>query len=157
MTMLLRAHEEWCRFAPGHRYGSVESLLAAHREDFCGVVAGVLGLGTGWLPAPATIDGSRGLYVGGGELFVFLVQAGRSRGLFAWSTAPRSCGLTTFRYDRILADHRVVGAESVCETLIAETQMTIRKAGYAASFDLAGDPADLLDILARGAPRRTIH
>lgn len=83
---------------------------------------------TGWRPAPAAFDGSRGLYLGDRDMFAFMVDnerrifetkpgGGLGRGFFAWNAegGGRSFGILTFLYEYICGNHRVWGAQEVSE------------------------------------------
>jgi len=84
--------------------------------------------GTRWQPAPAAFDGSRGLYLGDRDMFVFLVDNGRrifetlpggglSRGFFCWNSevGAASFGVMSFLYEYVCGNHRVWGAQDVTE------------------------------------------
>lgn len=79
-----------------------------------------------WQPAPAAFDGSRGLYAGDKDIFAFLVDnerrifetlpgGGLSRGFFVSNSevGDASFRLTTFLYEYVCGNHRVIGASNV--------------------------------------------
>jgi hypothetical protein len=82
----------------------------------------------GWQPAPAAIDGARGLYLGDRDMFAFLVDNGRrifekapgggfSRGFFVWNSevGAEAVGICTFLYEYVCGNHMVWGARGVKE------------------------------------------
>lgn len=84
-----------------------------------------------WQPAPAAMDGSRGLYASDHDLFAFLVDNGRrvferlpggglSRGFFVWNSevGAASFGVCTFLYEYVCGNHIVWGARGVRELRI---------------------------------------
>jgi hypothetical protein len=81
-----------------------------------------------WRPAPAAMDGSRGLYASDHDMFAFLVDNGRrvfeklpggglSRGFFVWNSevGAASFGVCTFLYEYVCGNHIVWGAKGVRE------------------------------------------
>lgn len=81
-----------------------------------------------WQPAPAAMDGKRGLYLGDRDMFAFLVDNGRrvfetapggglGRGFFTWNSevGAASFGICTFLYEYVCGNHRVWGARAVRE------------------------------------------
>ncbi len=81
-----------------------------------------------WQPAPEAFDGSRGLYLGDRDMFVFMVdnnrrifetgpEGGLSRGFFCWNseTGSRSFGIMSFLYEYVCGNHRVWGASNIKE------------------------------------------
>lgn len=81
-----------------------------------------------WRPAPAAMDGKRGLYLGDQDMFAFLVDnerrvfesspsGGLSRGFFTWNSEVGSAafGICTFLYDYVCGNHMVWGARAVRE------------------------------------------
>ena len=108
-----------------------------------------------WQPAPAAFDGSRGLYAGDTNMFVFLVdndrrifqkdaKGGLGRGFFASNSevGDASFRLTTFLYNYVCGNHMVWGAQGVKELRIphigdanerAFREMTVELKAYADS------------------------
>lgn len=85
----------------------------------------------GWNPAPAAFDGSRGLYRGDRDMFVFMVDntrrifetlpgGGLSRGFFCWNSevGAASFGIGTFLYEYVCGNHRVWGVSGYTELRI---------------------------------------
>ena len=81
-----------------------------------------------WQPAPAAMDGSRGLYMGDRDMFAFLVDNNRrvfekdenggfSRGFFVWNSevGAEAFGLMTFLYEYVCGNHIVWGAKAIRE------------------------------------------
>lgn len=81
-----------------------------------------------WQPAPAAMDGKRGLYLGDQDMFAFLVDNGRrvfekhatgglSRGFFTWNSevGAAAFGICTFLYEYVCGNHIVWGARAVKE------------------------------------------
>lgn len=81
-----------------------------------------------WQPAPAALDGSRGLYLSDRDMFAFMVDnerrifetlpgGGLSRGFFLWNSevGAASIGVMTFLYEYVCGNHRVWGAKDVKE------------------------------------------
>lgn len=81
-----------------------------------------------WQPAPAAIDGKRGLYLGDQDMFAFLVDndrrifekgpaGGLGRGFFTWNSevGSASFGICTFLYEFVCGNHRVWGASAIRE------------------------------------------
>lgn len=87
--------------------------------------------GSGWQPAPAAFDGSRGLYASDHDVFAFMVDndrrifetlpgGGLGRGFFVWNSevGASSFGLMSFLYEYVCGNHRVWGASQVSEVRI---------------------------------------
>lgn len=81
-----------------------------------------------WQPAPAAFDGSRGLYRGDRNMFIFMVDSDRrifetlpggglSRGFFCWNSevGDKSFGILSFLYEYCCGNHRVWGATELSE------------------------------------------
>jgi hypothetical protein len=80
-----------------------------------------------WQPAPAAMDGKRGLYASDHDLFAFLVDndrrvfenanGGLSRGFFVWNSevGAASFGVMKFLYEYVCGNHIVWGASQVSE------------------------------------------
>jgi hypothetical protein len=79
-------------------------------------------------PAPASFDGSRGLYIGERDMFAFLVDndrrifekdpnGGLGRGLICWNseTGHRKVGGMRFAYNYVCGNHMIWGAQDVFE------------------------------------------
>lgn len=94
----------------------VESLIRLQQNNPC------------WQPAPSAFDGSRGLYAGPQDMFLFLVDndrrifesdpnGGLSRGFFVQNSevGAGSFKIVLFFYERICGNHRVIGAQGIRE------------------------------------------
>lgn len=81
---------------------------------------------TSFQPAPASFDGSRGLYLGDRDMFAFLVDnnrrifekapgGGLSRGFMAWNseTGHRKIGFMKFLYEYVCGNHMIWGAQDM--------------------------------------------
>jgi hypothetical protein len=102
-----------------------------------------------WQPAPAAMDGKRGLYQGDRDMFAFLVDNGRrvfeqapggglSRGFFVWNSevGAESFGICTFLYEYVCGNHIVWGAKAVKE-------LRLRHVGKALENSMSGIDAYL--------------
>lgn len=81
-----------------------------------------------WQEAPAAFDGSRGMYASDADMFAFMVNndrrifeslpgGGLSRGFFVSNSevGAQSFVVTTFLYEWVCGNHRVMGAKNVRE------------------------------------------
>lgn len=109
-----------------------------------------------WQPAPATFDGSRGLYAGDRNVFAFMVDnerrifekgpgGGLGRGFFVWNSEVGDCafGVCTFLYEYVCGNHRVWGAKGVKELRVRH----VGRADERAWSGLAGE----LKVYAEGS------
>lgn len=94
-----------------------------------------------WQPAPAAMDGARGLYLGDRDMFAFMVDndrrvfekapgGGLSRGFFVSNSevGKTSFKVTTFYYNHICSNHYVWGASGIKEVKIRHVGNASEKA-----------------------------
>lgn len=104
---------------------------------------------SGWQPAPAAFDGSRGLYLGDRDMFAFMVDSerrifetapggGLSRGFFVSQSDVGSAAfnVSTFSYEYICGNHRVWGAKMLGEINIRHVGSAADKAFSQMSVEL---------------------